>query len=106
MIPQETALEGKAAQESWVIFKHTYSGHKNCPFLSNRHGRRQAWMNMELLTELRHGKETYRLWKGGHAAWKEYKNIAHSCRNGVRKAKAQLELMLAKKVKGSTKVFS
>lgn len=40
MIPWETVLEGKEAQEIWLIFNHTPSGNKNCPFWSSRHGRR------------------------------------------------------------------
>ena len=63
-------------------------------------------MNMELLTELRHEKGIHRWWKQGQVTWKGYKDIAHSCRNGVRKAKAQLELTLAKEVKGNMKGFS
>ncbi|KAK4818026.1 hypothetical protein QYF61_004150 [Mycteria americana] len=106
LIPWEVSLEGKEAQESSLIIKYTSSGHKNCPFLSSKHGRRQAWMNMELLTELRHEKEIYTWWKQGQATWKGHKDIVRSCRSGVRKAKAQLELTLAKEVKGSTKGFS
>lgn len=53
-------------------------------------------MNMELLNELRHEKEIHRWWKQGQAAWKRYEDTAHSGRNGVRKARAQLELTLAK----------
>lgn len=63
-------------------------------------------MNMELLNELRHEKEIHRWWKQGQAAWKRYEDTAHSGRNGVRKARAQLELTLAKEEKGNMKGFS
>jgi len=74
--------------------------------MSSKHVRRQTRANTVLLTELKHNKEIYRWWKEGQAIWEEYKDIVHSCRNGVRKAKAQLELMLMKEVKGNGKGFS
>lgn len=63
-------------------------------------------MNMKLLTGLRHEKEIHRWWKQGQVAWKRHKDIPHLGRNGVRKARAQLELTLAKEEKGNMKGFS
>ncbi|KAK4827964.1 hypothetical protein QYF61_022666 [Mycteria americana] len=39
---------------------------------SSKHGNRPAWVNMELLTELKHEKEVHRRWKPGEAMWEEY----------------------------------
>lgn len=45
----------------------------------------------QLLAKLKHKKEVYRWWKQGQITWEKYR--------GVRKAKAQLELNLARDVK-------
>ncbi|KAK4806911.1 hypothetical protein QYF61_012632 [Mycteria americana] len=50
-------------------------------------------------------EEAYRLWKGIQIAIEDYKNLARACRDAVRKAKAQLELKLAKDVKYNKKGF-
>ena len=68
--PQETALEGRGAQESWLIFKTASLEHKNGPFPCA--GSMATWLNMELLTELTHIKEVHRRWKQGEAVWEEY----------------------------------
>ncbi|GAB0209898.1 mitochondrial enolase superfamily member 1 [Grus japonensis] len=73
---------------------------------SSKCGRRPAWMNMELLTALRHKKEVHRRQKQGHATWEGYKDTACASRNAVRRAKAQLELNLTREVKGNQKGFS
>lgn len=38
----------------------------------------------------------HRKWKQEHVAWEEYKDGAQICRDGIRKAKEQLELNLAR----------
>lgn len=38
-------------------------------------------------------------WKQGHVAWEEYSDAVRMCRDGIRKAKAWLELHLARDVK-------
>ena len=50
-------------------------------------------------------KEMHRWWKQGQVLWEEYKEAARLCRDGVRKAKAQLELNLARDVKKNKKGF-
>ena len=62
-------------------------------------------MNMLFLTHLKHQKEVHRKWKERQASWEEYKDIACMCSDGVRKAKTQLELKLAREVKGNKKGF-
>ncbi|GAB0182265.1 mitochondrial enolase superfamily member 1 [Grus japonensis] len=58
-------------------------------------------MNKELLDKLQHKKEAYRGW----VAWEEYREIVRAARNQVRKAKALMELNLARDIKGNKKSF-
>ncbi|GAB0185450.1 hypothetical protein GRJ2_001010300 [Grus japonensis] len=62
-------------------------------------------MNKELLGKLQHKKETYRGWKQGQVAWEEYREIVRAARDQVRKAKALIELNLARDIKGNKKNF-
>ncbi|KAK4810175.1 hypothetical protein QYF61_010948 [Mycteria americana] len=50
-------------------------------------------------------KEMRRQWKQGQGSWEEYRDAAHMCRDGVRKAKAQLELNLARDAKNNKGSF-
>ncbi|KAK4816264.1 hypothetical protein QYF61_014336 [Mycteria americana] len=50
----------------------------------------------KLMTELRRKKAAYGGWKQGEGTREEYRNIAQAGRDGMRKAKTQLELRLAK----------
>lgn len=61
-------------------------------------------MDVVLLTELRH-KEGPRRWKQWQAIWEEHKDFACTCWSRVCKAKAQLEVKLAREVKGNKKGF-
>ena len=54
---------------------------------------------------MRKKRELHRQWKQGLASWEEYRDAARLCRDGVRKAKAQLELNLARDVKNNKKSF-
>ncbi|GAB0177396.1 mitochondrial enolase superfamily member 1 [Grus japonensis] len=58
-------------------------------------------MNKELLDKLKHKKEAYRGWKQGQVAWEEYREIVRAARDQVRKAKALIELNLARDTKGN-----
>ena len=62
-------------------------------------------MNKEVLANLEFKRKVYGMWKEGLATWEEYRNVVGACRDATRKAKAQLELSLAKDVKGNKKVF-
>jgi len=44
--------------------------------------------------------------KEGQATWEEYRNIVRACRGATRKAKAHLELNLARDVKDNKRVSS
>ena len=47
----------------------------------------------------------YRQWKQGQVSWKEYRDAAQLCRDGVRKIKVWMELNLARDAKNSKKGF-
>jgi len=73
------ALEGRGAQESWLIFKdHLLQAQEQCiptKRMLGKNTRRPAWMNKDLLGRLKHKKEAYRVWKQGQVAWEEYRKI-------------------------------
>ncbi|GAB0208059.1 mitochondrial enolase superfamily member 1 [Grus japonensis] len=71
----------------------------------NRRGRRPAWLNRELLLGLREKRRVYHSWKKGQATQEEYRDLVRSCRDKIRKAKAQLELNLATAVRDNKKCF-
>ncbi|KFW67405.1 hypothetical protein AS28_01846, partial [Pygoscelis adeliae] len=108
-VPWDKALEGRGAQESWVIFKdHLLQAQER--FIptkrkSGKHARTSAWMNKELLDKLKHRKEAYRGWKQGQVAWEEHREVVRAGRDQVRKAKALIELNLARDTKGNKKTF-
>ncbi|GAB0204729.1 hypothetical protein GRJ2_002938500 [Grus japonensis] len=60
----DKALEGRGAQESWLVFKdHLLLPQEQCiptKRKSGKNARRSAWMNKELLHKLKHKKEAYR----------------------------------------------
>ena len=58
-----------------------------------------------MLVKLKSKRELHRQWKQGQVTWEEYRDAAHLCRDGVRKAKAQLELNLARDAKNNKKGF-
>ncbi|GAB0195017.1 mitochondrial enolase superfamily member 1 [Grus japonensis] len=62
-------------------------------------------MSKELLEKLKGKKEVYRMWKKGPPTWEEYRNVVKVCRDATRKAKAHLELNLARDVKDNKKGF-
>ena len=43
----------------------------------------------------------YKKWKQGCVAWEEYRGVIQTCRDGIKKAKAQMELNLARDVKNN-----
>ena len=47
----------------------------------------------------------YRRWKQGCVSWEEYRAVVYVCRDRIRKAKAQMELNLARDVKDNMKGF-
>jgi len=94
---------------SWSLFKrHFLHAQEQCIPLRkklSKGGRRPAWLNKELLAEIRWKRRVHGMWKEGQATWEEYRNVVKACRDATRKAKAHLELKLAKDVKNNKKGF-
>lgn len=94
-IPWARLLEGKGAQNSWLVFRDCIYRVQNQSIPTHRKSRkgarRPAWLNRELLCKLKWKRRVYRSWKEGLATWGEYKAVARGCREATRKAKASLE---------------
>jgi len=58
------ALEGRRAQESWLVFKDHLLQAQECSIPMNmessKNTKRPVWMNKELPAKLKHKKEAYR----------------------------------------------
>ncbi|PKU42805.1 hypothetical protein llap_6884 [Limosa lapponica baueri] len=108
-VPWDKSLEGKGAQESWLILKdRLLQAQQQCIPTKRKSGkdtRRPAWVNNELLGKLKQKKEAYRVWKQGQVTWEEYREIVQAAKDHIRKAKAQIELNLASNIKGKKKRF-
>jgi len=98
-IPWAKALKGRGVQECWSLFKRDFlHAQERCIPLrkkSSKGGRRPAWLNKELLVEIRWKRKVYGMWKEGQATWEEYRNVVRACKDATRKSKAHLELKLA-----------
>jgi len=99
----ESVLKDKGAEQSREIFQEAFFRAREL-FIhrgrkSGKKGRRLAWMNWDLLVKLESKKKMHRKWKQRQVPWEECRNAADLCRDGVRKAKAQLELDLARSAK-------
>ncbi|KFP99488.1 hypothetical protein N329_04107, partial [Haliaeetus albicilla] len=107
--PWETALRDKGAKQSWQIFKDAFHRVQELSVLrckkSGKEGKRPAWMSQDLLVKLKGKKEMHRQWKQGQVSWEDYRDATQLCRDGVRKAKAQPELNLARDAKNNKKGF-
>ncbi|KFV50335.1 hypothetical protein N328_01276, partial [Gavia stellata] len=97
----------KGAEQSWQIFKDTFHRPQELSIprykKSGKEGKRLAWLNRDLLVKLKGKKGMHRQWKQGQVSWEEYRDAAWLCSSGVRKAKAWLELNLARDAKNSKK---
>jgi len=107
--PWETALREKGAEQSWKIFKDAFyrvqeRSVRRCKKAS-KEGQIQAWLSQDLLVKLKGKKEMHRQWKQGQVSWEEYTDAPWLCRDGVRKAKARMELNLARDAKNNKKGF-
>ncbi|KAK4815668.1 hypothetical protein QYF61_005414 [Mycteria americana] len=72
---------------------------------SGKEGRRPAQLRKDLLVKLKSKKEMQRQWNQTHVSWEEYMDPAWICRDGIRKAKAQLELNLARDAKKKKRFY-
>ncbi|GAB0189098.1 mitochondrial enolase superfamily member 1 [Grus japonensis] len=105
----DKALEERGAQDSWLIFKgHLLQPQEQCipaKRKSSKSTKRPPWMNKELLGKVKHRKEAYRGQKQGQVAWEEYRETVRAARDQARKAKALMEISLARDVKDNKKSF-
>ncbi|PKU42736.1 hypothetical protein llap_6956 [Limosa lapponica baueri] len=108
-VPWDKALEGRGTQKSLLVLKDQFlQAQKQCiptKSKSGKNARKPVWMNKELLDKFKHNREAYRRWKQGQVAWDEYREIVQADRDQVRKAKVQIELNLARDIKGNKQSF-
>ena len=64
-----------------------------------------AWLNKDLVIKQESKKKMYRQWKQRQLPWEEYRDAARLFRDGIRKAKSQLEMDLARAIKKNRKGF-
>ena len=72
---------------------------------SGKRGRRPAWMRKELIDKIKRKKKVYEMWKKGLSPWEEYRSAVRACKDVTRKAKAHLEMKLAKEIKDNKNSF-
>ncbi|GAB0177896.1 hypothetical protein GRJ2_000254900 [Grus japonensis] len=107
-VPWETALEGIGVHQRWSLFKCRLLRAQEQAIPKCRKSSRldrPAWLNRDLLLELRQKKKVYACWKQGQATREDYRDAAHLCGEKIRAAKAQLELKLASTVGDNKKGF-
>ncbi|XP_074664130.1 uncharacterized protein LOC141916003 [Strix aluco] len=73
---------------------------------TSRHTRRSVWLNWEPMMELQPKMAAYRKWKEGQATKEEFRNFPQVRRDGVRKARTQLQLRLVRDVRGNQNFYS
>jgi len=93
-IPWETVLGDKGTEQIWQLFKYTFLRAEDFSIFkhkkSSRGNRKLPRLSKDQLDKLREKSEKYRQWKQRCMAWEEYKDILLICRNGNRKAMAQM----------------
>lgn len=87
------AIQGISQQDSLGNCHFPYSTRALDPRCkkSGKEGNRPPRMSQDLLVKLGSKKEMHRQWKQQQVSWKEYRDTAQFCTDGVRKAKAQLK---------------
>ncbi|KFQ80133.1 hypothetical protein N335_04342, partial [Phaethon lepturus] len=103
--PWETALRDKGAEQSWQIFKDTFHRVQELSIPRGKKSRKEckrlAWLSQDLMVKLKGKKEMHRQWKQGQVSREDYRDTAQLCRDGVRKAKAWLEVNLVRDAKNN-----
>ena len=101
--------QGSRAEQSWQIIKEALLRAQELSIprcsKSGKEGKRLAWLNQDQLVKLESKKEMHRQWKQGQVTWEQYRDAARLCRDGIRKAKDQLEMDLARGAKNNKKGF-
>jgi len=100
--PWETALRIKGAEQSFkdAICKVQELSIPRCK-KAGKKGKRPAWVSQELPVKLKGKTEMHRRWKQGKVSREEYWDAGWLCRDGIRKAKAQLQLNSARDTKNN-----
>ncbi|KFO80809.1 hypothetical protein N303_13751, partial [Cuculus canorus] len=105
----DTVLRDKRAEQSCQVFNDAFYKVQEHLVLrcrkSGKERKRPLWLSRDLLVRLKRKRELHRQCKQGQGNWEEYRDAAQLCRDGIRKAKAQLELNLARDVKTKMKGF-
>ena len=68
-------------------------------------GKMTSLAEWEALAGTQEKRRIYHLWKKGQVAREEYRDLVRSCREEIRKAKAQLELRVVTVVRDNKKYF-
>ncbi|KFR07546.1 hypothetical protein Y956_13252, partial [Nipponia nippon] len=107
--PWETALRDKGAEHSYQIFKEAFHRGQELSILrckkSGKESKQPTQMSQDLLLKLKGKKEMHRQWKQGQVSLEEYRDAAQLGRDGIRKAKVQRELNLARDAKNNKTGF-
>ncbi|KFR07593.1 hypothetical protein N306_10821, partial [Opisthocomus hoazin] len=107
--PWEMVLRDRGAEQSWKTFKDAFFRAQELSVprckKSGKEGKRPAWLSRDLLVKLKGKRELHRQWKQGQISWEEYREAARLCRDEVKRAKAWLELNLARDAKNNKKGF-
>ena len=106
---REIVLRDRGAEQSWQIFKVVFRRAQELSVprckQSGKEGKRPAWLRQGMLIKLRKKRELHRQWKQGQVTWEEYRDAARLCRDEARRAKAWMELNLARDDKNNKKGF-
>ena len=80
-------LGGKGTKDSWLIFRDDLVRAQERSIAmyrkSNKRSRSPAWMNMELLPELKHRKEVHRRWKQEQGPWEHMEQQSSAVQNSA-----------------------
>jgi len=94
-------------EQSWLLFKDAFLRVQELSIPQNkkagRKGRKPAWLGKDTAGQTE-GKEGYvQVVEMRTVTWEDYRDAVQGCRGEFRKAKAQIELNLAKEVKNRNK---
>jgi len=103
-------LRDRGAEQSWQIFKDDFQRAQElsvprCEKLG-KEGKGPAWLSRDLLVKLKGKRDPRRQWKQGQGSCEEYRDTARLSRGDIRRAKARLELNLARDAKDNKEGFS
>ena len=102
-VPWEVFLENVGAQKGWEYLKEVILKVQELTipksWKTSQHARRPDWLNRDHWLDIKNKTDVYGLWKSGQGTYDDYRYVVKLCREKIRKAKAQLELNLATKIK-------